>query len=132
LVVDQPSSEGSANLSRPVSCDSVYAFAPPSVALPAISSPCSAFSGSIAISIVSGPFGYANLDSKGLSEGFSLASKLSEVWSDFGVGVSPPPDSQKEVVLASPVDTPMFSAQPLVWFSKMGFGRRWLLRLQQM
>jgi len=115
LVVDQPSSEGSANLSRPVSCDSVYAFAPPSVALPAISSPCSAFSGSIAISIVSGPFGYANLDSKGLS-----------------VGVSPPPDSQKEVVLASPVDTPMFSAQPLVWFSKMGFGRRWLLRLQQM
>jgi len=45
LAVDQPGSEGFTNLSGPVSFDPVYASALAGVALPVISSPCSAFSG---------------------------------------------------------------------------------------
>jgi len=120
LAVDQPGSEGFTNLSGPVSFDPVYASALAGVALPVISSPCSAFSGSTAISLVSGPFGYAHLDSKGLSEGFSSTSKFSEVWSNFRGGVSPPPDSQKEVMLASPVDTMVFSTQTLALVRRDG------------
>jgi hypothetical protein len=48
MAVDQPGSEGFANLSGPISSDPVSVSAPPGVVFPVFSSPCSAFSGSVA------------------------------------------------------------------------------------
>jgi hypothetical protein len=79
--------EGSANFGL-VSSNSEFGSASPGVSLPAISSPCLAFSGSLVIassSNVSAPFECSILDSKGFSEGFSLALEFFEVGSDFRV-----------------------------------------------
>jgi hypothetical protein len=75
--------------SGPVSSAPEFVSAFPCVSLPAISSPCSAFSGSPFViassSEVSVPFGCSDVDSKGFSEGFSPTLEFSEVGSDFGV-----------------------------------------------